>query len=123
MTNERANEILKTKYPEAEIYAPGTMGGVPNGRIALTFDPNGKVYSYVAQNYAQVLNKLGFNVIYKDHANYLESHIETLEKEIALGGYDDIFTGEWIRFTDKEIESKKVEIAKYKSILETSIIE
>lgn len=63
MTHKQATEILKRKYPDAEIYRPNEHNGMCNkGQFAVVFQPLGKVYSYSACNYAEVLERLGCKV-------------------------------------------------------------
>lgn len=60
MTHKQATELLKSKYPNAEIYRPSDSCGLcKRGSIAVVFEPNGKVYSYMASNYKTVLERLG----------------------------------------------------------------
>lgn len=60
MTNKQATEILRRKYPNASIHRPSEKCGYcKKGSIAVMFEPNGKVYSYMANNYANVLERLG----------------------------------------------------------------
>ena len=60
MTYKQATEILKKKYPEAEIYRPSEKCGLcRKGSIAVVFKPYGRTYSYLASNYAFVLERLG----------------------------------------------------------------
>lgn len=60
MTQRQARNILRTKYPQAEIFRPNSKCGLCNkGKIAVVFEPQGKVYSYMAQNYSEVLERLG----------------------------------------------------------------
>lgn len=60
MTHKQATEILKRKYPEAEIYRPSKTCALCNkGSIAVVFNPGGRVYAYLANNYANVLERLG----------------------------------------------------------------
>lgn len=60
MTQRQATEILRTKYPQAEIYRPNDKCGLcKKGKIAVIFEPHGKVYSYMAQSYSEVLERLG----------------------------------------------------------------
>lgn len=60
MTNKQATEILRRKYPEASIYRASEKHGFCNkGSIAVIFKPYGRVYSYLAQNYKEVLERLG----------------------------------------------------------------
>lgn len=63
MTHKRATEILKKKYPEAEIYRPSAKCALcRKGSIAVVFTPNGRTYSYLANNYADVLERLGCEI-------------------------------------------------------------
>ena len=60
MTHKQATEILKKKYPEAEIYRPSKTCGLCNkGSIAVVFKPYGKVYTFSATSYKTVLERLG----------------------------------------------------------------
>lgn len=60
MTNKKATEILRRKYPEGQIYRPNEHCGLcKKGSIAVIFTPNGRTYSYMAQNYSEVLERLG----------------------------------------------------------------
>lgn len=123
MTEKRANEILRTKYPEAEIVK--NMGGVATSRISVIFTPGGKVYSYLASSYQQVLEKLGFEILYKHNVLNYKNEIARLKKEIEAGGYEDIFqiSGEdFYKYTDEEINQMKNEITRIENILATSII-
>ena len=123
MTEKRANEILRTKYPEAEIVK--NMGGVATSRISVIFTPGGKVYSYLASSYQQVLEKLGFEILYKHNVLNYKNEIARLKKEIEASGYEDIFqiSGEdFYKYTDEEINQMKNEITRIENILTTSII-
>lgn len=63
MTNKQATEILRRKYPYAEIYRASDKNALcKKGSIAVVFSPYGKVYSYMAQNYSEVLERLGCDV-------------------------------------------------------------
>lgn len=60
MTHKQATEILQRKYPEAQIYRPSDKCCLCNkGSIAVVFTPNSRTYSYLASNYASVLERLG----------------------------------------------------------------
>ena len=73
MTEERANEIFKTKYPEGEIRRKySTSAG---NKYWVTFNPNGRVYSYSATSYAELLRKFEFNVIYKHDLRNAEANV------------------------------------------------
>lgn len=125
MTEKRANEILRTKYPEATIYK--NMGGVAKGRIAVTYGPNSKVYGYTASSYQMVLEKLGFKILYKHNVLAMKAEIERLNKEIETGGYERIFVfpGEekWHTYTEEEITSMKNEILRMENEIKSSFIE
>lgn len=60
MTHKQATEILRKKYPKAEIIRPSSKSGLcKKGSIAVIFEPQGKVYNYLAGSYAEVLERLG----------------------------------------------------------------
>ena len=59
MTNKRANELFKRKYPNGRIYKKGEMGGTSNCKYAVTFDEHSKVYDYFQPNYSALLLRLG----------------------------------------------------------------
>ena len=123
MTEKRANEILRTKYPEAKIVK--NIGGVATSRISVIFTPGGKVYSYLAGSYQQVLEKLGFEILYKHNVLNYKNEITRLKKEIEAGGYEDIFqisSEDFYKYTDEEINQMKNEITRIENILATSII-
>lgn len=125
MTEKRANEILRTKYPEAEIVK--NMGGVANGRIAVIYQPGGKVYAYQASSYQQVLAKLGFKILYKHNVDNMKEEIKRLETEIEAGGYENMFVlpgeDEWYTYTEEEIAQMRSEIDRIKNELATAIID
>lgn len=59
MTKKQTLEVLKTKYPNIEIYKPSaTCGLCQKGKIAVVFTPNGKVYSYSVKTYKELIEKL-----------------------------------------------------------------
>ena len=63
MTHKQATRILKQKFPEAEIFRPSDKCGLcTKGKIAVVFQPNGKIYSYMATNYKTVLERLGCHI-------------------------------------------------------------
>ena len=60
MTHRQATELLKLKYPDAEIYKPSkTCALCKKGSIAVEFKPFGKVYSYRVKTYKELLERLG----------------------------------------------------------------
>ena len=74
MTEARANEIFRTKYPEGEICRKHSTSA--ENKYWVTFKPEGKVYYYSGTSYQQVLGKLGFPIAYKHN-------IETAKAEVA----------------------------------------
>lgn len=58
MTNKQANEHMRTKYPNGNIALPSKCSA-PKGSFFVTFEPLGKVYYYRANNYDNLLGKLG----------------------------------------------------------------
>ena len=128
MTEARANEILKTKYPEATITKGQYYGGSCSGRIVVVFQPGGKAYQYHGcSTYQQILERLGFNILYKHNVKAYEDRIAKLEAEIAAGGYERIFfyPGEdnWCTYTEEEIAQMRSEIDRMKNELATAIID
>lgn len=124
MTNARANEILKTKYPTAHIFKRNEMGGASSAALAVTFKEGGKVYDYNTQSYADVLNRLGFTVLYKHEVTTLEKLVAELERDIAAGGYvNPFFESRMIYFSEETLADKKAQLAEYKHTLENAIVE
>lgn len=124
MTEKQANEILRTKYPEATIFRRNSMGGTSSSALAVTFYPNGKVYDYQASSYQQVLEKLGFNILYKHNVKNMMDRIEKLQKKISDGGEDTLhlFGEKYHTFTADELSSMQDEIDKIASYIADSII-
>lgn len=59
MTKDQATKLLQTKYPTAQMYKGSERCGLcKKGSIAVVFTPNGKVYSYIAKTYKELLEKL-----------------------------------------------------------------
>lgn len=80
MTENRANEILRSKYPDGEIRRKHSTSA--ENKYWIKFKADGKVYYYSGTSYQQVLEKLGFEVIYKHNIEALNSEIETLNKRL-----------------------------------------
>ena len=59
ISNKRANELFREKYPEGTIYAKGKFGGVSSSKYAVVFEKGGRVYSYYEPNYTALLVRLG----------------------------------------------------------------
>ena len=123
MTEQRANEILRTKYPEARLTSGRRYGNATTSQMVVVFKPNGKVYKYYATTYAQVLEKLGFTILYKHSVEAYKSEIARLEGLINDGGYTDKWFHLDIRYTDAELAEMQAKVDEYKRILETGYIE
>lgn len=128
MTESKANEILRTKYPEGTIYNGKRFGGASSSEMVVTFSPNGRCYHYYATSYQQVLEKLGFKILYKHNVTSYNNRIKELESNIAAGGYDNSFFAviadepDFVKYTQEEITAMKAEIDNIKKELSISII-
>ena len=116
MTIKEVNEIFKTKYPEGEVFQKGTVGGVADSRVAVVFKRGGKVYAYNVNNYVQLLERFGFELLYEREAKYIENRIKELEELIKAGGEKGLFAfeGDWHTFTVEEIKKMEEEIKECK---------
>lgn len=126
MTEKRANEILHTKYPNGRIFRRNSMGGVTTSAIAVEFNEYGKVYSYQAKSYQEVLDKLGFCILYKHNVEALNIEKHKLEQEINEGGYEpilDLLHRDYVEYTEEEIAEKKNRIAEIDNMIATYIID
>lgn len=123
MTEARANDILKTKYPEGEICRKHSTSA--ENKYWVMLKPEGKAYYYSGTSYQQVLGKLGFKILYKHNVEAYKKQIEELEAKIEAGGEKGLFLfeGPWHTFTEKEIDDMKSQIAWLKNELENSIID
>lgn len=110
MTEARANEIFKTKYPEGEIRRRHATSA--ENKYWVTFNPNGKVYYYSATSYAELLRRFEFNVIYKHDLSNAEANVERYQNKLDkfLKGEFDSFD---LLFCTKEqaLESAKESLA------------
>ena len=80
MTESRANEIFRTKYPEGEICRKNSTSA--GNKYWVTFNPNGKVYYYSGTSYQQVLGKLGFKIAYQSNIDTAKAAVERYEKKL-----------------------------------------
>ena len=101
MTFDKFQSIVQSKRPDLIVHPHGAVMG--NGvKIAVQFKPNGKLYCY-AGSYAQVLNRLGINAIYRseydDVKRLLQYSIESHGKETFFGVYDG--TEDIARYTEQ----------------------
>lgn len=80
MTEARANEIFKTKYPEGEICRKNSTSA--ESKYWVTFKREGKVYYYSGASYQQLLEKLGFPIAYKSNIKNIENQIADYTKQL-----------------------------------------
>ena len=115
MTEQKANEIFRKKYPFGEIGRPNsTSVGSKYWVIFDNSNGNGKVYGYTAGSYAALLQRLGFKVCYRADIKGAYDELKRMENELA-GGYDQAIS-EWI-FTDPNDETEE----KWRTRLEAGI--
>ena len=100
MTEARCNEIFKTKYPEGKIFKRPTTEGRYSGYVVF-FKKNGKGYDYYATSYAEILGRLGFNVLYKSDIELIDEQIAEKKELIKAGGYYSRFTKKIVRTVEQ----------------------
>lgn len=126
MTEKKANEIIRTKYPDATIFRRNSFGGTNTTHLAVVFEPCGKVYDYYGLSYQQVLIKLGFKILYKHNVDSYNRHIAELEKKIADKGEKNEFhlfdKRDWIPFSEEEIKQMETEVERMKAEMADAII-
>ncbi len=107
MTEARANEIFRTKYPEGEICRKNTTSA--GNKFWVTFKPNSKVYYYSCTSYAELLNRFGFEVVYKHDLVSAEETLKKYEEKLedAKNGKFDPLA---FVFTERNKESEEAEI-------------
>ena len=92
MTEARANEIFRTKYPNGSILRKHSTSA--KNKYWVVFDENSKVYFYSATSYAELLRRLKFNVIYKYVLNNAEANVKRCQNrldKISKGEFEDEF--------------------------------
>lgn len=91
MTEQRANEIFRTKNPTGCIYRKNSTSA--ESKYWVQFTEHGKVYYYSAESYAALLNRLGFKVAYKHDLKAAEENVERYENKLnaQLAGDFDLF--------------------------------
>ena len=100
MTEQRANEIFRTKYPNGEIRRPNSTS--EGSRYWVIFNESHKVYGYRAQSYAELLGRFGFTVVYERDVRSIEKSLADHEKELA-DGYDNSIAAAFL-FEDENQE-------------------
>lgn len=127
MTEKRANEILRTKYPKARIYNGKRFGGATSSEMVVVFDEGGKCYNYSASSYQQVLEKLGFKILYKHNVESMNRRIAELEKQIADRGEENRFhlfdKRDFIPYADDEVKARERELESIRKEIKESYIE
>lgn len=118
MTEARANEIFRTKYPNGSILRKNSTSA--GNKYWVVFDENSKVYYYSATSYSELLRRLKFNVIYKHDLKTAEANVERYQDrldKILKGDFEDEFD---LLFGTKEqiLESTKENLADAIKILE-----
>jgi hypothetical protein len=83
MTEARANEIFRTKYPTGEIVRKNASSA--GYRYYVVFKEGGRVYYYDRPSYAQLLNSLGFKVAYKHDITTAQNALKRAQDELARG--------------------------------------
>ena len=121
MTELRALKIFRSKYPEGEICRKNSTSA--GNKYWVTFKPNGKVYYYSCASYAELLNRFGFNVIYKHDLVSAEETLKKYEKQLedAKNGKFQPFTFAFIERTkeseEAEIEFLQNQVNKYNELI------
>lgn len=107
MTEKKANEIFRTKYPEGEICRRNTTSA--GNKFWVTFKPNGKVYYYACSTYSELLGRFGFKVVYKHDVVNAEEALKRYEKQLedAKNGKFQPFA---FAFIERNEETEKAEI-------------
>lgn len=121
MTIKQANNIFKTKYPTGEIVQRGCMGGASSVATCVIYKSGGKVYKYNVQNYVELLNRLGFKVLYKKQIEAMQRDIKKMEKVIADGGKNNIFFGGFVELSEDEKQRLLNTIEEYQDSIKNSI--
>ncbi len=122
MTIQEVNNIFQTKYSNGIIFQRGSYGGSSKNSISVMFKKNGKVYDYQVQNYVELLNKLGFKVLYQKNVIEMKRQIAELEKELKAGGRENILFKCFVPLSDQRKNEYLQIIQSYKEDIENSII-
>lgn len=89
MTEKKANEIFRSKYPNGEICRRNSTSA--GNKYWVVFDKsiaNHKVYHYSETSYAGLLNRLGFKIVYKHDVETAKYYVKQYQKEL-----DDLNNG------------------------------
>ena len=115
MTEKRANEIFRTKYPEGEIVRRNNSSA--GNKFWVTFKPEGKVYYYACATYQELLSRFGFKVAYKHDIDTIKERISYYEGKLAdaLEGKFSVFD---FAFCERNAQTEQQVISEYKEQLE-----
>lgn len=123
MTETRANEIFRTKYPTGTIVRKYASSA--GYKYFVVFKEGGKVYYYDRPSYAQLLNSLGFNVAYEHDIRTAQASLERAKAELDAG-YEKSFhlfrSEEGRVLWEKETREQIAECEEYLHKLQTEFI-
>ena len=107
MTEKRANEIFRTKYPEGQIVRRNNSSA--GNKFYVTFKPEDKVYYYACSTYQELLSRFGFEIAYKHDIETVKEQIKHYEKQLqdALNGKFSIFD---FAFCERNEQTEKEKI-------------
>lgn len=121
MTEKKANEIFRTKYPEGEIVRRNNSSA--GNKFWITFKPTGKVYYYACSTYAELLRRFGFEVVYKHDIKNAEDTLKEYEKQLkdAKNGNFNPFAFVFVERNEEtemqEIDDLQNKVNEYKKLL------
>ena len=107
MTEKKANEIFRTKYPDGEICKKNSTSA--GGKYWVTFKPNGKVYYYSCASYAELLGRFDFNVVYKHDLVSAEETLRAYKKQLEKAKNGKFPTFAFV-FVERTPETERAEI-------------
>lgn len=81
MTEEKANEIFRTKYPQGEIRRRRSTSA--GNKYWVKFKHNSNAYYYSCTSYAQLLERFGFKVVYKHNIDNARATLERYIKQLT----------------------------------------
>ena len=124
MNIQEVNKIFKSKYPNGEILQKGSFQSKSTkSAFGIIYDNTKeyyKIYTVYAQNYAELLQKLHFDVISEKQQKSYINIINTLKQQLSAT-YIDEFFGEMQR-DQATIKHNKELIKEYQAKLNNSII-
>ena len=126
MTIQEVNIIFKSKYTTGEVFQKGSFGcgSASDNKVCVIFKDGGKVYNYSYKSYADLLQQLKFNVLYKHDVKSIKEQISNSGKMIIDGGFiDDFFSnGEFVEYSEEELNGAKFNIEYWNNKLKDAIV-